>query len=188
METMPFYNVKKPFTQLNYAWAGQKAKQEEDLGVIHAQNISPQTGFNIDYRSLGTKGIYNWQATRDKTLSLGFNHTGKRYTLHAGYIHNQIYNRENGGMINDDDIIVDINEFEMSQNIPMRMSDPKNWVRSNTYFLEQSYGIPLRRVREEDFTIADRPAFYIGHALEYYRWSRRYEDTYQGTFKRLRRI
>ncbi len=180
-EDVPFYNVKKPFTQLGYVWAGQRQQQEEDLTVIHAQNINPSTGFNLDYRSLGTRGIYDWQATRDKTLSLAFNHTGKRYTVHAGYIHNQVYNRENGGISDDDEILVNINEHEMTQNIPMRMSDPRNRVRSNTYFLVQSYGVPLRRVREEDFTIADRPAFYLGHSIEYSRWSRRYEDTYDGT-------
>ncbi len=177
----PFYNVKKPFTQLNYAWAGQKAKQEEDFGAIHAQNISPQTGFNIDYKSFGTKGIYSWQATRDKTLSMAVAHTGKRYTIHAGYIYNSVYNRENGGTVNDDDIIVNIREYELPQNIPMRMSDPKNWVKNNTYFLTQSYGVPLKRTTEADFSIADRPAVFVGHMFEYSRWVRRYTDTYDGT-------
>ena len=179
--TTNFYNVKKPFTQLSYMMAGQKQNQEEDLYVIHAQNISPQTGFNINYRSLGTKGIYSWQATRDKQFSMAVNHTGKRYTVHAAYIWNSIYNRENGGMVDDDDIILDLNEWEMTENIPMSMSDPKNRIRSNTFFLTQSFGVPLRKVREEDFTIADRPAVFIGHTMSYESWSRRYEDTYAGT-------
>lgn len=180
-ETMPFYNTKQPFTQTGYIMAGQKAQQEENFYIFHAQNISPQTGFNVNYTSLGTKGIYDWQATRDKTLSLGFNHTGKRYTVHAGYIWNSVYNRENGGMVNDDDIIVDLAKYEVSQNIPMRMSDPRNRIRSNTYFLHQSYGLALRRMREDDFTMADRPAVFIGHSLEYSRWTKKYDDTYTGT-------
>ncbi|MDR2912851.1 MAG: putative porin [Alistipes sp.] len=178
---MPFYNVKKPFTQLSYAWAGQKARQEEDLAVIHAQNISPQTGFNLDYRSLGTKGIYQWQGTRDKSFSAGFSHTGKRYTVHAGYIHNSISNQENGGVTNDDEILVELPSYEIDTAIPMRMSSPRNTVKSNTFFLTQSLGLPLIRVSERDFTIGDRPAVFFGHSIEYDRWSRRYEDTYQGT-------
>ncbi len=184
METTPFYNVKLPFTQFNYAWAGQKAKQEEDFGAIHAQNYSPQTGFNVNYRSLGTKGIYAWQATRDKTLSLAFSHTGKRYTVHAGYIYNGIYNRENGGTVDDDDIIIYISDYELSQNIPMRMSDPKNWIKNNSYFVTQSYGVPLKRMTQADFSMADRPAVFIGHTLQYNRWVRRYQDTYSGTVYR----
>jgi hypothetical protein len=185
VETMPFYNTKRAFTQLGYSWMGRRDLQEEDLVVIHAQNISPQTGFNLDYRSLGTKGIYTWQGTRDKTFSAGINHTGKRWTLHAGYIHNQVLNHENGGMVDDDDIIIDDNTYEgIMLNVPMRMSDARNSVRSNTFFLHQSLGIPLIRVREEDFTIADRPALFVGHSLEYDRWARRYDDTYEGTIYR----
>lgn len=181
METTPFYNVKQAFTQLSYAWAGQRAKQEDDFAAIHAQNYSPQTGFNVDYKSLGTKGIYAWQATRNKTLSLAFSHTGKRYTVHAGYIFNSVYNRENGGIVDDDEIIQNILQHELSVNIPMKMSDPRNWIRNNSYFLTQSYGVPLRRMTEEDFTMADRPAVFIGHTIEYNRWVRRYQDTYEGT-------
>ncbi len=181
VETMPFYNVKKPFSQLGYVWAGQRMRQEEDFTVIHAQNITPSTGFNVNYRSFGTRGIYRWQATRDKVFSAGVNHTGKRYTLHAGYIHNKVYNRENGGLVRDDDVLVDIGEFEQDEDLPMRMSDPKNWVKSNTYFVTQSYGLALRRVTEQDFTIADRPAVFLGHSLEYSRWARKYEDTFDGT-------
>lgn len=180
-ETTPFYNVKQAFSRLDYTWAGQRMRQEEDFGVIHAQNISPQTGFNVDYRSLGTRGIYAWQATRDKRLSLGVNHTGKRYSIMAAYIYNSVYNRENGGLVSDDDVIVDIDKWQMAMNIPMRMSDPKNWIKNNSWFMTQSYGIPMRRVREEDFTIADRPAVFIGHTVEYDRWVRKYEDTHAGT-------
>jgi hypothetical protein len=182
VETMPFYNTKRAFSQLGYSWMGRRDLQEEDLVVVHAQNISPSTGFNIDYRFLGTKGIYTWQGTKDKTFSVGFNHTGKRWTVHAGYIHNQVFNQENGGIVDDDDIIVDINTFEgIMRNVPVRMSDARNTVRSNTFFLTQSFGIPMIRVREGDFTIADRPAFFIGHTVEYDRWMRRYEDTFEGT-------
>ncbi|MDR2894245.1 MAG: putative porin [Alistipes sp.] len=181
VETMPFYNTKLPFSQLNYSWAGPKMSQEEELRVIHAQNITPQTGINLDYRTFGTKGIYRWQGTRNKTFSMGFAHTGKRWTLHAGYIHNRVLNQENGGVGDDDDILINLGTFEMIETIPMRMSTPRSIVRSNTFFVTQSYGIPMIRTGEGDFTIGDRPAVFIGHSLEYDRWSRRYEDTYNGT-------
>ncbi len=181
VETMPFYNTKRPFTQLGYEWAGQKIYQEEDLVVIHAQNITPQTGFNLDYRSLGTKGIYQWQATRDKRFSMGVSHTGKRWTVHAGYIHNQVKNQENGGVTADTLVTIRLNEYDRMRTLPMRMSSPVNSIRSNTFFLHQTYGIPLIRTSENDFTIGDRPAFFIGHSIEYDRWAKRYEDTYAGT-------
>jgi hypothetical protein len=183
-DEMPFYNVKKPFSQASYAMAGQKARQEEDLFFILAGNVSPQTGFNLNYSSLGTRGIYRWQATRDKRFSFGFNHTGKRYTIHAGYIWNSINNHENGGLFNDDDVVVNARSFEISTGIPVKMSDPVNDIRSNTFFLVQSFGIPLRRVTDRHFTIAGHPAVFIGHSAEYSRWARKYKDTFAGTLYR----
>jgi hypothetical protein len=181
-ETMPFYNTKLAFSQLGYSWAGRKDLQEEDLVVIHAQNISPQTGLNLDYRSLGTKGIYTWQGTRNKTFSAGINHTGKRWTMHAGYIHNQVYNQENGGLVDDDHIIIGINRYNGTmRNVPVRMKGTRNTVRGNTFFLTQSLAIPMIRPGDDDFTIADRPVVILGHSFEYDRWKKRYEDSYDGT-------
>jgi hypothetical protein len=181
VETMPFFNTKTMFSQVGYTWAGQKIHQEESFMILVAQNISPQTGFNLDYRSLGTKGVYSWQAARDKRFSMGLNHTAKRWTLHAGYIHNRVFNQENGGVTDDGKVTEGLGAYEQLTMVPMRMSSATNTIRGNTFFLHQSYGVPLIRVKEDDFTIADRPAFYVGHAVELDRWSKRYDDTWQGT-------
>lgn len=85
-----FYNTKKPFTHLSYFFGGQKKRLEESLWATHAQQISPSTGMNIDYKSRGTRGTYTNQGARDKNLSLGFSHTGKKYSIHAGYIYNMV--------------------------------------------------------------------------------------------------
>ncbi len=174
-ETAPFYNVKSPFTQFQYFMAGQKIKAEENFEIRHAQNISPSTGFNVDYKSRGTKGQYNWQKMRDKNLSVAFSHTGKKYTVHAGYIYNAVLNQENGG-ITDDRLVTDT-VIDLSQAIPTRLNDAQNTIKNNTYYVVQSYGIPLRRLTDDDFSIADRSSVFVGHAFEYHRWWRKYTDT-----------
>ena len=57
-ESAPFYNVKKPLTQLGYITAGQRQYAEENISILHAQNITPSTGFNVTYHTMGTRGIY----------------------------------------------------------------------------------------------------------------------------------
>ncbi len=170
-----FYNVKKPFTHLSYFMAGQKKYNEESFWLTHAQNISPSSGFNIDYRSQGTRGIYNWQKGRAKDLSMAFSHTGKKYSIHAGYIFNTINNKENGGVQNDRDITDTI--FELPENVPVRLQDARMVLKNNTYYVIQSYGIPLRKLTDEDFSIADRSSVFFGHSFQYSRWSRKYTDT-----------
>ncbi|MBR6831038.1 MAG: putative porin [Tidjanibacter sp.] len=178
-DNVPHYNVKKPFTQLGYITAGQKRFAEDNLYVIHAQNVSPSTGFNVTYHNSGTKGIYNWQRSRVKDLSVGVSHTGKRYTMHAGYIYNSISQRENGGVT--DDYWITDTLMDSSLNVPTRMSDGQNTLKNNVFYLVQSYGVPLARMGEEDFSMAGKPSFYLGHSVQYNRWKRGYQDTYEGT-------
>ena len=179
-ETARFFNVKRPFTQLAYTSAGQKRYLEEDLIVTHAQNVTPSTGFNLDYRSRGTRGQYTWQQTRDKSLSLAFSHTGRRYSVHAGYIYNSVKARENGGVVDDRAIVDSLINYELESNIPMKLSDARNTIKNNSYYLVQSFAFPFRRLTDEDFSIADMSAVFIGHSIQYNRWFRKYTDTYEG--------
>ena len=179
MDNVDFYNVKKPFTLFTYLNAGQKRYLEENFRITHAQNISPSTGVNIDYKSRGTRGIYTWQRARVKDLSVAFSHTRKRYSVHAGYIYNSVDARENGGIVGDWAVVDTV--FELPSNVPVKLQDAQNRIRNNTFYLVQSFGIPLIGLTEEDFTMGDRPAVYIGHAIEYSRMYRKYTDTRAGT-------
>ncbi|MBQ4280438.1 MAG: putative porin [Rikenellaceae bacterium] len=174
-ERVPFYNVKAPFTQGTYFMSGQRKKAEEYLGLIHAQNISPSTGFNLNYKSRGTRGMYTWQGARDKNLSLAFSHTGKKYSAHAGYIYNAAILKENGGIANDRDITDTI--FDLPENIPIRLQDARNTIKNNTFYFIQSYGVPLRKLSDEDFSIADRSSIFFGHSFEWSKFTRLYTDT-----------
>ena len=63
--------------------------------------------------------------------------------------------------------------FEMPSGVPMKLADAeaKNLYRNNAFFITQSYGIPLQRVTEEDYSIAGLSAVYIGHSFEYNSWN-----------------
>ncbi len=176
-----YYNTKKPFTHLSYFFGGEKTRLEESLWATHAQQISPSTGVNIDYKSRGTRGTYSNQGTRDKNLSVAFSHTGKKYSLHAGYIYNMASLKENGGVVRDKDITDTV--FDMPELIDVYLSNAKNEYKNNVFYLTQSYGMPLRRLSDEDFSIADRSSIFIGHSFQYSRFWRKYTDTKSGMAK-----
>ncbi len=177
-ETADFYNVKRPLTRLSYFISGKKQNEEEGFYGSHAQNISPSTGFNVDYKSRGTKGYYADQKAREKNLSVAFSHTGKKYSIHAGYIYNCANMRENGGLVRDSDITDTV--YDIPQNIPVNLTDARNVMKNNSYFLVQSYGFPLRKLTEEDFSIADQSSIYLGHSVQYHRFFKNYTDTKAG--------
>ena len=121
MENVPFYNTKKPIIRMTYLESGQKRFREENFNIMHAQNISPTTGFNVDYKARGTRGQYVWSRTKNHNLSVAFSHTGKRYSVHAAYYNNHIEQQENGGVVGT--WAIADTTFQMPSGVPMKLSD-----------------------------------------------------------------
>ena len=176
MENVPFYNTKRPLIRLGYIESGQKRYREENFDVMMAQNVSPTTGFNVDYKARGTRGQYIWSRTKNHNLSVAVNHTGKRYSVHAAYYNNHIEQQENGGAVGV--WAIADTTFQLPSGVPMKLTDAeaKNIYRNNAFFLTQSYGIPLQRMTENDFSMAGLSAVYIGHSFQYSSWSKVYTD------------
>ncbi len=175
-DNVPFYNSKKPLTNMTYLESGQKRYREEHFELVHSQNITPSTSANINYKARSTMGQYDWQRTKNHVLSVAVAHTGKRYSVHAAYMHNNINTRENGGVVGKWAIADTI--FEMPSGVPMRLAEAEaeNHYRNHAVVLRQAYAIPLQRVTEHDFSLADIPAVYVGHQIEYNSWSKVYTD------------
>ncbi|MCH5332033.1 MAG: putative porin [Alistipes sp.] len=178
LENVPFYNVKKPFILMSYRESGQKRYREENFGITVAQNISPSSGFNVNYNARGTKGKYEWSRTKNHNTSVAFSHTGKRYSVFAAYLNNHIEQRENGGVVGL--WAVRDTTFEMPSGVPMKLAsaEAQNIYRNNAVFVKQVMAIPLQRVTDYDFSLADLSTVYIGHTFEYNTWSKTYTDKY----------
>ena len=176
VENVPFYNSKKALTNLTYLESGQKRYREEHFELVHSQNISPSLSANVSYKARSTMGRYDWQRTKNHALSVGTAYTGKRYSIHAAYMHNMVDTRENGGVVGEWAIADTV--FEMPSGVPMRLapSEAHNHYRNHSVFVKQAYAIPFERVTEYDFSIADLSAMYVGHQFEYTSWSKVYTD------------
>ena len=176
LDNVPFYNSKKPLTNLTYLESGQKRYREEHLEITHSQNITPSMSANVQYKARSTMGLYDWQRTKNHALSVGYAYTGKRYSIHAAYMNNTVQTRENGGVVGKWAIADTV--FEMPSGVPMRLAsaEAENHYRNNAFFVKQAYAIPLERVTEYDFSLADLSAVFIGHQFEFNTWSKVYTD------------
>ena len=172
LENVPFYNAKKPLTNMMYLESGQKRYREEHFELVHSQNINPSTSANVVYKARSTMGRYDWQRTKNHALSVAVAHTGKRYSVHAAYMNNTITTRENGGVVGE--WAIADTTFEMPSGVPMRLAkaEAHNHYRNHAVVVKQAFAIPLERVTEYDFSLADLSAIYIGHQLEYNTWSK----------------
>ncbi len=178
MESAPFYNMKHPYIWMTYLESGQKRYREEHFEITLSQNISPSTSVGVNYRARGARGKYDVSRIKNQNFSGTVAHTGRRYSVHAGYIHNHIEQQENGGVVGE--WAVADTTFDMPSGIPMRLAsaEAKNTYRNNAFFIKQSIGIPLVRMTPRDFSMADLPAVYVGHTFEYNEWSKVYVDKY----------
>ena len=185
LENVPFYNGKSALTNMTYLESGQKRYREEHFELVHSQNINPSTSANVSYKARSTMGRYDWQRTKNHALSVGMAHTGKRYSIHAAYMNNMVDTRENGGVVGEWAIADTV--FEMPSGVPMRLasSEAHNKYRNNAVFVKQAIAIPLERVTEYDFSVADLSAIYVGHQFEYNSWSKVYTDK-RGTYSNER--
>ena len=181
-ENVPFYNMKHPYIWMTYLESGQKRYREEHFEIMVSQNINPSTSVSLNYRSRGSRSQYVSNRVRNNNFSGTVAHTGKRYSVFAGYTRNRVEQQENGGVVGD--WAIRDTMFEMPSGVPMRLADAeaKNTYTNNAFFIKQSYAIPFARVTEYDFSVADLPAIYVGHTFEYNEWSKVYVDKYS-TFK-----
>ncbi len=184
-ETIPFYNVKTPYTELAY-WGtlfANKQKEESNVKFLHTQNLSPSFNFNILYQRFGAKGMLDKEATDDRTFAFTVNHLGKRYVAQGGYIFNSIKRTENGG-VSDRTMVMDTT-LDDPRVIPITLKDANTKLKKNTFFITHSYGVPLNIFAKRDslgkrksdtLGLQSGTVTYFGHTAEVSIYSKSYKD------------
>ena len=141
-ETLPQYNTKTPYTQLCY-WGtlfANSEKEESNVKIMTTQNILPEWNIHLEYRQWGGNGLLKNERTNNRTAVVSTNYLGKKYVVHAGYIHNKVIRNENGGIVDNSwirDTLVD------SREIDVHLANATNEYKKNTVYLDQTYRIPF---------------------------------------------
>lgn len=173
-ETLPFYNVKTPYTELAYSGTlfANREKEESNVKFLHTQNLSPSLNFQMLYKRFGGKGLLRNEATDNRTFSFNLNYIGNRYVMHAGYLYNGIKRNENGGLVNDKDILDTTLDV---RTLSVVLDAAKNTIKRNTIFLTHTYGLPIRFTRDS-IAEGEGTITYFGHSFEYSTYKRIYTD------------
>lgn len=173
-DNLVFYNTKSPFTLLVYQTSGRKQISEDNLRVLHTQNITPEWNVGLRYHRYGTRGQFINQSVENRIFTLFTSYAGKRYTAHAAFIYNGISNEENGGIRRFTDITDTVID---TRTIDVNLTDAGNKLRSNAYVLTQTYALPIHLFKRADTLGAGAGTMvYFGHALQYERQHRVYSD------------
>ncbi|MBQ8061026.1 MAG: putative porin [Bacteroidales bacterium] len=145
-KTLPFYNTKTAYTELSYFGTlfANSQKESDNLHILTSQNIFPELNYTLEYYRFGGNGIMENEKTVNKTLAATVNYLGKKYMMHAGYIHNKIVRGENGGTTDISmvrDTTLDAREY------PVHFSGASSTTTKKTVFLDQQYRIPFMFIK-----------------------------------------
>lgn len=171
---IPFYNVKSPVTELQYDGTLLASRQTEESNVrfMHTQNFTPSLNFNVLYKRYGGKGLLLNEATDNRTFAFTSNFIGEKYLMHAGYIYQGVKRQENGGVLNETEILDTLMDPRTHS---VLLNDADNIYKRNTLFITHSYGITL--IKSKDTTQKGKGTIaYIGHSGEYSTYRRVYTD------------
>mgnify|MGYP002520826802 FL=1 len=146
-KTLPMYNTKTPYTELAYFGTifANSQKESDNLHILTTQNIFPAFNFTLEYDRFGGNGIMQNEKTTNKTFVSSVNYLGRKYLMHAGYIHNKIKRNENGGTSDNSmvrDTTLDAREY------PVFLDNASTSIIRNTLFLDQQYRIPFTFIRK----------------------------------------
>lgn len=176
-ETLPMYNTKSPFTELAY-WGNpfsSKQKEESSINVLSSQNITPELNLTLDYKQFGGTGDLTGGASNTRTSEIGLDYIGKKYEMNAAYLATRVKNSENGGVSDTywvTDTLID------NKAVPINLQQASNLIKRRTVFITQSLSIPMNFFRKDadELSLGEGTAAYIGHSLEFSKYSKVYSD------------
>lgn len=138
-----FFNTRIPYAQLNYQRSGGNIDKEERLKTRFTMNFNRHLNFGFDLDFINAKGFYASQAAKQNNLTAYTNYQSDRVEVHAYASQTSVTNFENGGISNSIFITnpESIEENFSSRDIPTRMKNTWNRIKTNQFYLSARYNL-----------------------------------------------
>lgn len=145
-ERLDFYNTTTPYTMLDYSQSENQSRQNETrFNVLHSQNVSRNLNFTFRFDQAKSDGQYNYQNNTNNSITLYSSYNNERMNVYGGFISNRIRNQENGGMIDDTQLL----DIENQEFISMWLSDARSELRSTYIFANGEYKLGTTNIIDE---------------------------------------
>jgi hypothetical protein len=149
-----FYDVKDPYTSINYIRSGGQKNREEVLSGALTSNFGKKLNVGADFDYTYVRGHYTENSNKLLAYRLFGSYLSDRYEMHA-YLRNYNYlNTENGGVRNDS-LVTHYDDYNDGkrpldrQSFPTRLTNTWNRVRGTQLFLTHRYNLGFYREMTE---------------------------------------
>jgi Putative porin len=185
IQDVKFYNTTRPFTQLTYVLG---KRQEQNIGVLHTQNIRYNWNFSFKYNLINAPGVFRNQLNNHNNylFNTWYISPKKRYSAFFILSANKIAAYENGG-ISDNTLLKDLPTYAERLNIPTTLGGGANGTQAlfgntiNTgnrynvtnWLLRQQYDFGKKDsvVNDSSITYLFFPRFRFQHTFQYNRYA-----------------
>ncbi len=175
-----FMNTQKPFTELNWSFAGPTETSEQTFRVRHSQNVNRYLNFGVIYDIVFSLGQYKVQRSADKTFTIYSSYTGPKYKAYFSGNVNNLLTFENGGISN----LADIQTQTPTRDILTRLGSANksnNLLKNRSLLLVQRYTFGGEYPAKKDTVSKRRQGFFglsgtFSHILLLETTGRRYVD------------
>jgi len=171
-----FFNTRTPFTVLAYSTLPVIDWREENIEVMHTQNVTPFTNFGLEFNILAGKPLYENEETRVNRIGLFGSHARNKYSIFGTFYFNDFKVHDHGG-------VVDLDAFLEGQAdepwlYEMQLSEARSQYRNISFFAAQKYNLFERETRTDSLgvTTTTGKTFSISHQLHYDRHLKTYSD------------
>ncbi len=139
-DSLRFYRSNKRFSQLDYH---NSTFKEQEIRVIHSQNILKNWSAGLDFHRLGVKDFTRNGDTYQNQLALytWYESPNKRYNLFLSAIWNVFKNQVNGGLKSDS--LFDLGNITNLglKGLSINLSDAKHHYRNHNFSLQNRYNL-----------------------------------------------
>lgn len=145
LDSLRFFNTTRPYSAFSFMMG---SKNEQNVEILHTQNITPGWNIAARLRYLSSEGFYNLQKANSISGSVSTNYQSKnkRYYVASGFVYNRYKQQENGGIKND--ALLDSTSYGNRQLIPVnlpalspgsRTAAVTNQLRDYDFYLQNNY-------------------------------------------------
>ncbi|MBB4806575.1 hypothetical protein HNP38_001871 [Chryseobacterium defluvii] len=133
-----YYDVKTPTAAFVYH---NSMRNGATLKSTYTQNIGKRFNFAVEYMGLRSQGLYrNSLASNNNTLFSGHYITKKgNYEIFAHYLHQNVNNQENGGILEDDLFQSGDSDYRNRQNAQVNLASTSSQFSYRRYYLSHQF-------------------------------------------------
>lgn len=188
LSNLAFYNTTRPYSSFSFMLG---SKNEQNVEILHTQNISRNWNIAAKVRYLSSQGFYQRQKANNigGSISSNYQSQNQRYYMATGFVFNKFKQDENGGVQtgNLDSLLKSgIGNTELIPvNLPGRRGNPTvaavtNNLRDLTFYIQNNYSIgqsdTLYNKDSTKATYRFTPRFRFKHQLELHSERHIYKD------------